>query len=309
MKIIFAGFGDLGAAVLEPLLKVHEVLAVLTHPDRFTGLEGQVVRYLALHAHVPLFLSAAGRDPGLTAQLRDLGADVLVSTNWRTRMPPDLLEVARLGAVNVHDSLLPTYAGFGSVNWVIRDGLDHIGLTVHYMTEELDTGPIILQTRLEIGADEDATSVTQRLTARYGDSLLSALEEVAAGSTGRAQDPAKGSFGHRITIEDTRIDWGLSTRQILDLVRAQSTPFVNAWAMDGSERLFITRAIAPGRAARGTPGRVMARADGGVLVACGPPGGPDSRGVIVTRVRAGDAGDEVDAVAHFGPVRGARYLT
>lgn len=308
MKVIFAGFGDLGAAVLQPLLDTHEVLAVLTHPDGFTGLEGRLVRDLALKAHVPVFLSAAGREPGLSGQLSDLGADVLVSTNWRIKMPADLLKVARLGAVNVHDALLPTYAGFGSVNWVIRDGLDHIGLTVHYMTDDLDTGPIISQTRLEIGPTEDATSVTDRLTAHYGDTLLSALEEVAAGNQGQAQDPTQGSFGHRITLADTRIDWGLTTRQVLDLVRAQSTPFINAWAMDGSQRLFITRTVAPGRAVRGTPGRVVAHTDGGVLVACGPVGGTDSNGVVLTRVRAED-GAEVDAVNYFGQVRGARYLT
>lgn len=308
MKVIFAGYGELGMAVLEPLLQRHEVVAVLTHPEGFTGLEGSHVQNLGQRSGVPVFLASTGRENGLADTLSDLSADVLVSTNWRTRMPPELLKVSQAGAVNVHDALLPSYAGFGAVNWAIRDGQDHTGLTVHFMSEELDAGPVILQTRLDIGDSEDATSVTERLTAQYGDALLKALQLVGDGYQGNEQDMSQAWFGHRITVQDTQIDWTWPTRHIVNLVRAQSVPFVNAWCLYQGERLFATCAVAPQRAVRGAPGRIVANAEDGVIVGCGEPGNPQARGVVLTQVRP-DGGDPIGAADFFGPVRGARYLT
>jgi methionyl-tRNA formyltransferase len=293
--------------VLGPLIRHHDVVAVLTHPAGFTDLDGTQVESMARQAQIPVLLATATFDRDLIDRLATCDADVLVSTNWRTRLPAPVLTVARYGAINVHDALLPRYAGFGAVNWAIRDGCDHTGLTVHVMEEELDTGPILLQTRIDIGPCDTATIAYQRLVAQYGPAVLAALDRLARGERGTPQDPAGASFGHRITIADTRIDWTWPTTAIVDLVRAQSPPFVNAWCRDAAERLRVTRAGAPRRAARGTPGRVVTAAEGGVLVACGRPGESDARGVLLLEV-APDGGSAIPAAEYLGPVRGARYL-
>lgn len=308
MRIVFAGFGELGATVLGALHEQHEVSLVLTHRDGFSALRGDDVEQLALKYEIPLFLSSRADEPELLALLGELSADALVSTNWRTRLPGTVLSTARLGALNVHDALLPEYAGFGAVNWAIRDGRDQTGLTVHVMDEELDTGPILLQTRVDIGPEDTATAVYTRLLAQYGPAALEALRLLEAGVTPRPQDPTAGSFGHRISAEDNAIDWTASTRQIVDLVRSQSAPFLNAWCLDGDRRLYVRRARSPVRSVRGNPGRVVAGTHDGVLVACGKAGDPLSRGVLLTHVSIDDGGEEIPATSYFDPVRGVRFL-
>jgi methionyl-tRNA formyltransferase len=307
VRVLFAGFGELGAAVLEPLIGRHQVAAVLTHPAAFTGLTGAQVQDIAERAAIPVYLSAGAAEADLAGRLAELDAEVLVSTNWRTRLPKPILAAAALGAINVHDSLLPGYAGFGAVNWVIRDGGDHTGLTVHFMDDQLDTGAILLQTRVDIGPDEDATSVYHRLVAQYGPAALEALDLVAQGDRGQLQNLTGASLGHRITADDTRIDWTWDTASILNLIRAQSSPFLNAWCLSDGQRLSVGKAAMPARSVRGTPGRVVAAAEGGVLIACGRPGDQDSRGVILRRVTP-EGESEQDAAEYFSPVRGARYL-
>lgn len=307
MRVLFAGFGELGAAVLDPLTRRHQVAAVLTHPAGFTGLDGGHLQGIADRAAIPVFLSATATEPDLAPRLADLGADVLVSTNWRTRLPKDILAATTLGAINVHDSLLPRYAGFGAVNWVIRDGGDHTGLTVHVMDDQLDTGPVLLQTRVDIGPADDATTVYRRLVAQYGPAALDSLDLLAQGHRGTPQNLTCASFGHRITLEDTRVDWTWDTTAIVNLVRGQSSPLLNAWCTSAGQRLFIGKASTPIRAVRGTPGRVVATTEGGVLIGCGRPGAPDSRGVVLHRVTPEDEAEQ-DATEYFAPIRGARYL-
>lgn len=309
MRVIFCGFGELGDAVFQSIVDVHEVCAVVTHPGGFSGLTDPAVEKRANSHSIPVFYSVSAREPSLHRSLLDLEADLLVSTNWRTKMPSEMLDLTPMGAINLHDALLPEYAGFGAVNWAIRDGRDETGLTVHFMDDELDTGPIVYQTSISISSDETAGSVYRRLVALYGPTAIRAIKLVENGSRGVPQTAASGFFGHRITIHDTRIFWSEASHRIVNLVRAQDGPFINAWCIDEGRRLFVTRASLPGRAVRGTPGRVVGRQDGGVLVGCGSTGLPDSRGVSLVEVRPEGTSEPLPAVDYFGKITGARYLS
>jgi methionyl-tRNA formyltransferase len=203
----------------------------------------------------------------------------------------------------VHDALLPDYAGFGAVNWAIRNGETDTGLTVHFMDEELDTGPIVTRAIVKIGPHDTAGQVLESLIAEYLPVTLRALEMVERGHRGEHQTPADGSFYHRIGLDDTRIDWSLGSTTLYNLVRGQSDPFVNAWARHDGHRLFIKAAAVPDRAYGGTPGRIVKAAEGGITVACGSPADPDARGLVLLQVQT-EQGPPVRAIDYFLKVRG-----
>jgi methionyl-tRNA formyltransferase len=298
MRIVFFGYGELGALVLGGLLDRHEVLSVVTHRSGFTNIDEPDTERLADKAGVPVLISAAAREPELHAELTALQPEVVVSTNWRTRIPPEVLRIPGTGAINVHDALLPAYAGFGAVNWAIRNGESRTGLTVHFMDDQLDTGPVVTQTVVPIEPQDTAADVLNRLLANYVPVALAGLDLVAGGFRGEPQDPAGASFYHRIGIEDTGIDWRDSATVVLDLVRGQSDPFINAWTIHDGRRLWVRSACRPQRTHGGTPGRVVRTDNDGVVVACGGPSHGADRGVVLQEV-AGEDGVPVQAVDYF----------
>jgi methionyl-tRNA formyltransferase len=297
VNVVFMGYGFLGARVLQGLAHSHEVGLVVTHETQFGGLNEPDVQVAAGRLATPVALSDTASEPDLHARIAAARPDVVVSTNWRTTVPAAVLRIPRLGAINVHDALLPKYAGFGAVNWAIRNGETATGLTVHFMDEELDTGPVITHAIVEIGPHDHAGHVLEKLIAQYVPVTLKALEMVEAGHLGEPQN-GDGSFYHRVRLEDTRIDWRRDSTEIYNLVRAQSDPFVNAWTTHDGERLYVKAAALPTRGYRGTPGRVVAKVDGGIAVACGTPGRPDGRGIVLLQVQA-EGGPPVRAIDSF----------
>lgn len=272
MRIVFFGYGELGAVVLSALVEHHEVALVLTHRTEFTGLGEPHVAELVDQHGLSCVISANGREPELRQQLLDLNADAIVSTNWRTRLPGELLTTAKLGALNVHDALLPKFSGFGAINWAIREHESETGVTVHLMEPELDTGPVVVQRVVPIGDHDTATEIYEQVTAQYVPATLQALENLANGEPGTPQDASLRTFWHRITEDDTRIDWSQSSRRVYDLVRGQSDPYVNAWTTLDGQKIAVKKAALPSMGFCGTPGKVVRQADGGVAVVTGTAG-------------------------------------
>lgn len=302
------GYGSLGAVVLSALVKDHDVAVVLTHPTQFRGLDDHAVLRVAEAAELPLMTGTSGAEPAILAAVGACRADAIVSTNWRTTAPMDLLDLAKLGALNVHDALLPKYSGFGAVNWAIRNGEDRTGVTVHMMEAELDSGPVIAQTVVPIHDEDTATAVTERVTDQYVPTILLALRRLENGDRGQPQDVAQRTFYHKIGLEDVEIDWRAGTRSVYNLIRSQSDPFINAWSWFENRRLRIKSARLPETTYCGTPGRLLRRAEGGVAIACGPVGKAESRGLILDRVETDDDCSVLagDFFAKMGGYLGAR---
>ena len=300
------GYGLLGANVLGGLAAEHDVLLVLSHRADFSGLGEPHVERMARDLGLDVEFSATAAEPSLWAKVRKVAPEAIVSTNWRTKVPIGLLRIPSLGALNVHDALLPEYRGFGSVNWAIRDGRDHMGLTVHFMDAELDTGPIVARSIVPINKHDNAGQVLDKLLAEYVPVTLRALDLVGKGHRGEPQTATGGTFYHRITLEDTRIDWRDGTTHNYNLVRGQSDPFVNAWTTHKGNRLFVKAARPPQAGWCGTPGRIVRAADNGVAVACGRRGDPDARGLILLQVQP-EGGPMMRATDYFTSIGG--YLT
>jgi methionyl-tRNA formyltransferase len=285
VKVAFLGYGEIGATVLGPLAAHHKVLTAVTHRPGLSRLGDNQVEKLCERLGLPALFARHADEPHVLRALRDAAPEVVVSANWRTQVSEAVLRIPSRYPVNIHDALLPAYAGFGSVNWSIRNGETEIGLTVHVMERELDTGPVLHTVVVPISEHDTAGTVYAALLREYPGAVLTALDLIAQDARPKPQSTRRASFYHRITEADTRIDWSLPTTQLVNLIRAHSDPFLNAWCTAAGQKLYIKQAARPACSYRGTPGRVIRHAECGVAVVCGPSWEAGSDGIILHEVQ------------------------
>ncbi|MPZ83295.1 MAG: methionyl-tRNA formyltransferase [Actinophytocola sp.] len=311
MRVVLFGYQTWGYRTLEALLtSEHEVALAVTHPaseHAYESIWSDSVAELAEANGVPVVVRNRP-DEDVGQALKDADPDIIVANNWRTWIPPHIFELPRHGTLNVHDSLLPAYAGFAPVIWALINGEAEVGVTAHMMNETLDAGDIVLQRAVPVGPTDTATDLFHRTVDLIGPIVVDALAMIAAGRRELvAQDRAKASFFHKRSIEDSRIDLGRPAADLERLVRAQSDPYPNAFCYHGSTRLrIVSAAVSTGRYG-GTPGRIFIKEGDGVVIVAGA----DARfgrnhGLLVRRVRLDD-GTERPALAYFRAMGG--YLT
>jgi methionyl-tRNA formyltransferase len=168
----------------------------------------------------------------LTDPPADVGdPDLIFSFYYRSMLPMSLLGRARLGAFNMHGSLLPKFRGRAPLNWAILKGESETGVTLHEMTEKPDAGRIVDQQRVPIGPEETAVEVFRKMTDAAAQVLKRNIRDLVAGRARlRPNDVASGSYYGRRRPEDGRIDWSKSAQEIHDLVRAVAPPFPGAFS-------------------------------------------------------------------------------
>ncbi|MGH3433158.1 MAG: methionyl-tRNA formyltransferase [Thermocrispum sp.] len=312
MRVVMFGYQTWGHRTLRALLESeHEVSLVLTHPasdHAYEKIWSDSVADLAAERGVEVVLRNRPDDEDLMSRLKAADPDLIVANNWRTWIPPQIFELPRLGTLNVHDSLLPAYAGFSPIIWALINGERQVGVTAHMMDGELDAGDIVLQRAVDVGPRDTATDLFHKTVDLIGPVVASSLELLAAGRTDfTPQDRSKASFFHKRAIEDSRIDWRWPAEHIDRLVRAQSDPYPNAFTHHRGKPLRIVAAsVSEGRYG-GTPGRIFIREGDGVVIVAGA----DARfgrnnGLRIERVRTED-GTELAATEYFRTMGG--YLT
>ncbi len=308
MKVALFGFQTWGYRVLDHLLgSKHEVALVVTHPSSdhaYESIWSDSVEDLARAKGVPVLVKNRP-DPEVAQAVAD--ADLMVACNWRTWIPPEVFTAPRLGSLNVHDSLLPRYAGFAPLNWAIINGETEVGVTAHVMDERLDRGDIVLQWSVPVGPRDTATDMFHATLEMMGPITLEAMDHLEQGTGPRTpQDPSQATFFHKRSVEDSLVDWTWPAADIVNLVRAQSDPYPNAYTFADGRRLRVLQASVSAGRCGGTAGRVFARtADGdGVIIVSGPAayrgGNP---GLVIERVRDDD-GREGPARAFFPKLGG-----
>ena len=167
----------------------------------------------------------------LTDVPADIGdPDLIFSFYYRSMLPMSLLKRARLGAYNMHGSLLPRFRGRAPLNWAILKGETETGVTLHEMTEKPDAGRIVDQQAVPIGPDENAVEVFHKMTQAAEAVLQRSLASLVSGKVRfKPNDVSKGSYYGRRRPEDGKIDWSKSAKEIHDLVRAVAPPFPGAF--------------------------------------------------------------------------------
>jgi methionyl-tRNA formyltransferase len=310
MRVAMFGYQTWGHRTLRALLdSAHEVPLVVTHPKSEHAYEkiwSDSVADLATERGVPVVLR--NRPDDLVTLLKEAEPDIIVANNWRTWLPPEIFAQPPHGTLNVHDSLLPAYAGFSPLIWALINGEAKVGVTAHMMDGELDAGDIVVQRSVPVGPRDTSTDLFHKTVDLIAPVVTEALALIAAGSTDWiAQDRSKASFFHKRSIEDSRIDWSWPAGDIERLIRAQSDPYPNAFTFHKGQRLRIVAAsVSQGRYG-GTPGRIFIKEGDGVVIVAGA----DARfgrnhGLVVERVRTDD-GTELAATEYFRTMGG--YLT
>ncbi|MFT2020032.1 methionyl-tRNA formyltransferase [Streptomyces sp. 796.1] len=308
MRIAMFGYQTWGHRTLRALLDSgHEVCLVVTHPKSdhvYEKVWDDSVADLAAEHDVPVVL--ANRPTAeLTEQLAALAPDLIVANNWRTWIPPEIFDLPRHGTLNVHDSLLPGYAGFSPIIWALINGEPEVGVTAHRMDATLDAGDILLQRSVPVGPTDTATDLFHATVELIAPIVTEALELIDSGKAEwTPQDQAKASFFHKRSLEDSRIDWSWPAEDLERLVRAQSHPYPHAYTYHRGQRLEVVAAGLSRGCYGGTPGRIFIKEGDGVVIVAGTEARRGrSRGLLLTRVRTED-GVEWAATDYFRTMGG-----
>jgi len=281
LRVAFAGTPEFAAVALKSIAAAgHVVPLVLTQPDRPAGrgmkLTPSPVKQLALALGAPVAQprslrldgkfpeeAAAGR-----AALDAARPDVLVVAAYGLILPQWVLDLPRLGCLNIHGSLLPRWRGAAPIHRAIEAGDTETGITIMQMDAGLDTGDTLLAEGVDIEADDTTASLHDRLAALGGRLIVEALEIAARGGLVRTPQPAEGiTYAHKIDKAEAAIDWRDAAPVIERRLRAFD-PFPGATARLDGELIKCWRGeLVAGSGA--TPGEVLAADARGVVVACG----------------------------------------
>jgi len=258
---------------LEAVARRAEVVAVVTQPDRPRGRGRAIgeseVAVAAGALGLTVIKAADPREDTLRERLAGLRPDLFAVVAFGAILTPALLAVPRLGAINLHGSLLPDYRGASPVQRALWDGLAGTGVTTLWMDEGIDTGDLILQRWVAIEPGDDAGSLAARLAAIGAPLLAESLERAHAGQAPRRpQDRAAGGYARKLAKADGVVDWGLDAIAIWNRQRAV-TPWPGATTAWRERPLQILRARPEHRLAVGAPGEVVAADAEGIVVACG----------------------------------------
>ena len=225
MRIVFMGTPDFAAAILERLISTgRNVVGVFSQPDKPVGrkqiIEPTPVKKLASEHGIPVFQPAKMKDGTALEMMKSLSPDIAVVAAYGRILPKELLDVPPLGCVNVHGSLLPKYRGAAPIQWSVINGDKITGVTTMYMAEGMATGDMILKLETEIGKDETAGELFDRMAALGADSIEKTLELFDNGAVPRTpQSEAEATMAPMLKKEMGELDFGKSAEEIHNLVR------------------------------------------------------------------------------------------
>ncbi|HEV7670585.1 MAG TPA: methionyl-tRNA formyltransferase [Thermoanaerobaculia bacterium] len=278
-RLAFFGTPDFAVPTLDALVRAGRApLLVVAQPDRPAGRGGRVqqppVARYALAESLLLAQPEKVRDPEFLARIEALDLDVGIVVAFGQIFPTRLLAAPRLGCINLHASLLPAYRGAAPIQAAIAAGETATGVTTMRMEQGLDTGPILLQDKIEIGADETAAELSPRLAAVGARLILQTLDRLEAGDLAvEPQDDTRASYAPRLAKDAGRIDWSLSARTLADRLRAFTPwPGLSAELAGTPVKILRARALASSASDPAPPGTVVALAEDGLHVACGAGG-------------------------------------
>jgi methionyl-tRNA formyltransferase len=233
----------------------HDIVAVFTQPDRPKG-RGQKdamppVKQAALRLGIPVYQPERIRRPEVVEQLRGLAPECIVVVGYGQIVPKAILDIPPQGIINVHASLLPKYRGAAPIQWAVARGETRTGVTTMRINEGLDTGDILLKWETEIGAEETAMELSERLAPAGADLLVRTLAELP-GIRPEPQDHSQATYAPILRKEDGHIDWTMSATEILNRIRG-FVPWPGCYTFLRGQRLHIWKA----KPAQGTAGAMF----------------------------------------------------
>lgn len=273
MRVVFMGTPDFASASLTRLLQSnHEVIGVFTQPDKPVGrgmkLQYSPVKQVALEAGIPVYQPEKVKNGEALEVLQQLQPDILAVVAYGKLLPEDVLELPKYGAVNVHGSLLPKYRGAAPIQWAVLNGDKVTGVSTMFLAKEMDAGDVIFSEETEIGEQETAGELFDRLADMGAELLVKTLDAIEAGTAPRTpQDHSRATFTTMINKSMCPIDWNRTPREIVKHVCGLS-PWPTATAeMDGTV-MKIHKVEISNQKTSAAPGTVIAAGKQGITVAC-----------------------------------------
>lgn len=225
MKIVFMGTPDFAVPSLKALYhNGYEVCAVVAQPDRPKGrgnkLMAPPVKTAALELGIEVLQPEKIKTPEFVNKLRDINPDAIVVVAFGQILSQDILDIPRLGCINVHASLLPKLRGAAPINWSIINGDEVTGITTMFMDKGLDTGDMLLKKEVRIGKDMNAQELHDELSAVGAEVLIKTLEDISSGRAVRIkQNHEEATYAPILTKDIGRIDWSWDCQRIYNLIR------------------------------------------------------------------------------------------
>ena len=278
MRLVFMGTPDIAATVLKRLYQEeYEIAAVVTNPDKPKGRSGQPVfspvKEAALSHGTEVLQPVKSGDPAFVERLRELAPDVIVVIAYGHILRKKVLDIPKLGCVNIHTSLLPKYRGAAPINQAVIDGCEVTGVTTMLMDEGMDTGDILLQKEIPIDPKETAGTLFDKLAAAGADLIVETLQGMKQGTITPKKQEGEPSYVHMMTKEDGRVNWKKSAQEIERLIRGLD-PWPGAYSfLDGRRIRLISadvldadRAGAPGTLAGDSKSALKVNTGKGILL-------------------------------------------
>jgi methionyl-tRNA formyltransferase len=281
MRIVIAGTGRLGLAVMEPLLETdHEIVGVIVNGQGKTRLQKQTIglqqKFLAEN-HSPQTIAVKNGIPIVwldeqnedeIGQIKQLKSDLIITCGFSIILKKSILSIPESGCVNVHSSLLPKHRGASPFAYVILNGDTESGVTWHTTTPGIDAGPILAQQAFPVNGEDTGLTVYKKSceTARLmAVSVLHTIEN--EGLNGTVQNDADATYDPRMTEERALLDWKKPAIELERLIRA-TLAYHHAWFYDKSKKIFVTKAKVVANEKHADPG-ILLNDDPPYCIACG----------------------------------------
>lgn len=283
MKLVFMGTPDFAVPCLEELINAgHEIIGVFTQPDKPVGRKRVMtpppVKVCAEKNGITVYQPDSVRTEEALSLVKELNPDCVVVVAYGKIIPSEMLKLPKFGFVNVHGSLLPKYRGAAPIQWSIIDGETKTGVTTMQMDDGIDTGDMLEVSETEIGENETAGELFDRLAEMGGKLIVSTLSKLEKGElTPIPQDHEKSNYAKIISKEMALIDFNMSAENVFNLIRGFN-PWPIAYTIIGDKRLKVFAAEKIG-SVNGKAGEVVS-SDGTLTVAFG-----DGNGLKFTDVQ------------------------
>ncbi|MGU3469774.1 methionyl-tRNA formyltransferase [Paenibacillus sp. D51F] len=306
MRIVFMGTPDFAVPSLLWLLGPEarslgcEVVGVVTQPDRPKGRKRELtpppVKVAALEHGLPVLQPERMRRPEAVEELKLLAPELIVTAAFGQILPVAVLEMPRLGCINVHGSLLPKYRGGAPIQRSIMNGETETGVTIMHMAEGLDTGDMISRVVVPITDGDDSGTMFAKLSDAGARLLADTLPQLLAGEAPRVpQDDSEATYAPNLSRDDERLDWSRGARELFNQVRGLS-PMAGGFTLLGDEPFKVRACRVEREDGSGAPGEVIDAGEEGIVVQCG------SGRLLLTEIQP--AGKRAMAAAEW--LKGAR---
>ena len=261
MKVIFMGTPDFAVPTLEALIKKHEVLAVVTQPDKPKGrgkkMVFPVVKEKALEHNITVYQPQKVKTPEFVEILKEYQPDIMVVVAFGQILSEEILNIPKYGCINVHGSILPQYRGAAPIQWSIINGEEFGGVTTMYMAKGLDSGDMILKAKEKIKPDDTYGSLYDRLSVIGAELLIKTLDLIENGEVKRIpQNDDEATFAPMIKPELEHINWNGKNTDIVNLIKGLN-PQPVAYTMLNDEKLKIWFAETIDGDYNGEPGTIV----------------------------------------------------